>query len=762
MPVAPLADDRPSAIRYTHMNTPDLTRRSFLKTTTAAGAAAALVHITPSLLQGAETSTPTPVPSWAEKPMRWAQLTLVEDDPGKFDPAFWLDYFKRARCQGVCLSGGGCVAYYPTQIPFHHRSAWLGKADVLGDLISGCRKLGMTVLVRTDPHATYDDVHAAHPDWIAVDAQGNQRRHWASPEMWITCGLGPYNFEFMTAVHQELMSRYRPDGIFLNRWDGSGDCYCEHCRVSFKAASGFDLPRTDDPQDPARRAYILWRQERFLSLIQLWNVEIRKINPDSCVIPNNGSGALIPHDALKISAQAPMLVADRQARHGLAAPWLIGKTIKEYRATMGRKPVIGLFGVGLEEPYRWKDSVQSDAEIRIWVLDGIANGMCPWLSKFSGTLHDRRWLKGVEDLYLWTERAEPYLRHQSPIARVALVYSQQTAWFYGGPRAQQKVEDHVLGWYQALVEARIPFEMVHDRLLDPDHIGQFKTLILPNIAALSEAQCEQLRAFVKNGGSLIATYETSLYDEWGVRRQDFGLANLFGASWTGRGESPMKNSYLRLEHEALPNHPLFKGLEDAPRIVNGVSRLEVKPREKLEAMPITLIPSYPDLPMEKVHPRQPKTDIAGVYLREVPAPADKRRTPGRIAYFPWDIDRTFWEILNIDHFKLLRNAVEWATNERQPFEVSGPGLLDVTAWCTKDAIVVHLVNLTNPMAMKGPFREFIPVGEQRLKLRLPDALQPKSVRLLVANKTPQTARDRSELTIIVPSIVEHEVVAIDV
>jgi hypothetical protein len=28
--------------------------------------------------------------------MRWAQLTLVEDDPGKFDLAFWLDYFRRS------------------------------------------------------------------------------------------------------------------------------------------------------------------------------------------------------------------------------------------------------------------------------------------------------------------------------------------------------------------------------------------------------------------------------------------------------------------------------------------------------------------------------------------------------------------------------------------------------------------------------------------------------------------------------------------
>ena len=58
---------------------------------------------------------------------------------------------------------------------------------------------------------------------------------------------------------------------------------------------------------------------------------------------------------------------------------------------------------------------------------------------------------------------------------MALVYSQQTAWFYGRDRLREKVEEPTLGWYQALVEARIPFEMVHDRLLDADHLGQFKT-----------------------------------------------------------------------------------------------------------------------------------------------------------------------------------------------------------------------------------------------------------------------------------------------
>ena len=58
--------------------------------------------------------------------------------------------------------------------------------------------------------------------------------------------------------------------------------------------------------------------------------------------------------------------------------------------------------------------------------------------------------------------------------------------------------------------------------------------------------------------------------------------------------------------------------------------------------------------------------------------------------FPWDIDRTYWEILCLDHFKLLRNAVEWATDESPMVEVSGPGLVEVTAWRNRDAIVIHL------------------------------------------------------------------------
>ena len=567
--------------------------------------------------------------------------------------------------------------------------------------------------------------------------------------MWVTCALGPYNFEFMTAVKREIATRYRPDGIFINRWDGSGQCFCTHCQTNFRAASGFELPRSDDPQDPARRAYILWRQDRLFALWQLWDAEVRKINAESCVIPNTGGGATSSLDMVRIGQLAPTLMADHQARRGVTPPWANGKRGKEFRATMGRKPIVGIFSVGLEEPYRWKDSVQSAAEIRLWAIDGIANGLRPWYTKFAGSVNDARWLKPVEELYGWCAANERYLRNERSLARVGLVYSQASSWFTDRARGQ-RMDDAANGFYHALVEARAPFEMVHDRLLDEEHLASLKTLVLPDVVALSDAQCAQLR---ERGGGLVATHETSLHDELGKRRANFGLADLFGVRFTGRVESQMHNAYLRLEHESAKGNALLAGLEDAPRIIHGVNRLEVTPTAQFGAAPLTLIPSYPDLPMEKVYPRVPKTDVAQVFMREVGR--------GRVVYFPWDIDRTFWEVLDVDHGKLLRNAVAWATNEPPVVTVTGHGVLDVAVWRQARSVTVHLVNLTNPMMMKGPVREPIRVGTQVVRVRLP-GLRASRVRLLVANATVNPRRSGDWIEVTVPSILEHEVVAIEV
>jgi hypothetical protein len=685
--------------------------------------------------------------TWFNHPMRWAQLTLVENDPGRFDPDFWLNYFRKIHADGATLSAGGIVAYYPTDIQFHHRSSWLGSSDPFGYLIDGCRKMNMSVIARTDPHAIRQDAAEAHPEWVAVTSSGEKRRHWANNELWVTCALGPYNFDFMSKVHKEIMEKYQPDAIFANRWAGHGICYCENCRKNFREYSGMELPVKAEKNDMVLQKYDEWNIVRLKELWLLWDGIVRETKTEARFIPNGFPDKVITGQLSDI------VFTDHQARSGYSMPWVNGRVAKELRASIGMKPLGGIFSVGVEEQYRWKDSVQTEAETRVWVAEGTANGMRPWFTKFSGVLYDKRWLDIVDKIYQVHYRNEKYLRNVKPMARIGLVYSEKND-LYGKEKWQQNAADHSSGMYHALIESRLPFEMVNDRLMDPEHLKDFKLLILPNIAVLSNQQCDQIRNFIMQGGSILATFETSLYDEAGRRRNNFGLADLLGVSYDNGVEGPMQNSYLRLKEDPVNKkyHPVLKGLEDAFRIINTVNMVKVIPRGSFP-LPVIVIPTYPDLPMEDVYPRIPETENRGLYLRDT-------TKGGRIAYFPGDIDRTFWQIMNNDHGLLLKNTIMWALKEEPSVEVKGPGILDITMWRQANSITLHLVNLTNPMMIKGPFRELLPVNAD-IKISVPENEKISNVKLLVSTESPSVIIDGHNISLSINKIFDHEIIGID-
>ena len=274
-----------------------------------------------------------------------------------------------------------------------------------------------------------------------------------------------------------------------------------------------------------------------IELWKRWDATVQGANAAARFIPNG------PPSMKSAGELAAIQFTDNQARRGLTPPWNNGRRAKELRSVMGRRPIGGIFSVGVEEPYRWKDSVQSEPEIRLWVAEGTANGMRPWVTKFSGVLYDRRWLPAVERIYDWHYKNERYLRNEAPLARIGLLYSEQTSRYHPGAVNGDRADDHVLGMYHALIEARLPFELVHEGYLTSERLSQFKVLILADTAALSDAQCAALKAYVEGGGSLVATFASSLYDEWGQQRKDFGLADVFGVSFNGRIEGPMQNSY---------------------------------------------------------------------------------------------------------------------------------------------------------------------------------------------------------------------------
>ena len=689
--------------------------------------------------------------SWANNAMRWAQVAFTEEDPPRYDPNFWFDLFRKTHVEAVTLSAGGDIAFYPTKVPLHKRARDLGDRDMLGEMIKGARALKMSVICRVDPHAMSEEAYAAHPEWAACTEDGKPRRHWAAADMWVTCQNGGFYFDFMPAVLREIATLYKPEGFFGNRWAGSGMCWCNTCRTKFRAATGLELPVSNDPQEPRRKAYILWNAQMRAQQFALWNEAAKAASRDGFFSPNGGLND--PNTVIH-----PLVAVDRQGRSGTTPVWTMGKYAKQVRAYMQNLPVCGLFNVGVEDENRWKDSVQRGPELEAWAHSGIAQGFRPWFCKFNARVFDPRWVAPVSKIFQWHYANDKYMRNTANLAKVAILNSYQSGTFTAGGvapaagdgiRAAQRVGDAQNGYYQALVEARIPFEMADDRQMEPQHIGRYRVLVLPDIAALSEAQCQQIRDYVIAGGRIVATGETSLYDELGRKRANFGLADLFGCDYV-KTESAIKNSYLTPRHP----HALTRGLENAPRVIAATQQLTVKPHDDAR-QPLTLVPSYPDLPMERVFPEsgQEATNISAVFCRDV--------GKGRVVYFPSDLDRTFWEVLSEDHLVLLKNAVLWAMDEPQPMTVTGPGLIDIAYWRQKNSLAAHLVNMNNPMMMKGPYREMIPAGPYNVSLTIPDGAKVTRVKLLESGAVPKTRTAGNRLIVEVPHIRLHEVVAVD-
>ncbi|MBF8191847.1 ThuA domain-containing protein [Nonomuraea sp. K274] len=655
---------------------------------------------------------------WPRTATRWTQLTLAEDDPAHLDLDFWTSVMRDSRSNAACISAGGYIAYYPTRIPFHHRSTYLGDTDAFGALVEAARGLGMHVMARVDPHAVHADAAQAHPEWLARDAEGAPIEHWSYPGIWLTCAFTGYHREFITEVAREIVREYDVDAIFANRWEGFGGIsHSEAAQRGFRDDTGFELPkRENDPGNPAWPAYVAWRRRRLSELVAIWDAAVKDLRPHARFIPNLGAFAARDLDADLVRRVYPMFVVDKQGRSGIEAPWAAGRVAKRSRGLFPDRPIGLITSVGPEHhQHRWKDAVAPSEEVTTWIVDGFAQGAFPWFTKFNATVSDPRWVPAIVEAFGLHARLEPELAGTTVTAEVALLDPTRAAQLRTGAALTYPDED---GFYQALVEARIPFEFIADQALSAERLRPYKVLVLANAEQLSDAQCEEIRAYVAAGGGLVAAHQSSLYDEHGEPRDALGLADVLGADLVEPTRGPVKNNYIALTGE----HPLNAGFGGAKRIIGGTRLLRVAAREGTE-VPFRFVPDFPDLPMEELYARE-APDAPAVITRE---------GPGRVVYFPFDLGAIFWEALQADHGRLIAGAVRWALGGEPEVTVRGPGLADLAVRRADDGLAVTVVNLNNPMTMRGALRETIPLPPQTLSVALPPDAQGASARLLVGD-----------------------------
>jgi len=251
--------------------------------------------------------------------------------------------------------------------------------------------------------------------------------------------------------------------------------------------------------------------------------------------------------------------------------------------------------------------------------------------------------------------------------------------------------------------------LVHVGRMEEEVLSRYKVLILPNIGALSDDEAENVRNFIRRGGSVISTYETGVYDEWGQQRTKGILDDVFGIKHRSPSMGPLSHSYANLHG----THELLSGLEETEVTHNSEYMSPVQAEAGTEASLITLTPPYISYPPELAFSEIGDTGLPLVLLTE------GAKGEGRRVYWSGNIDSYFYTTNSPDYAKLLLNSVQWAFPGEQRVEVTGPGIIEMHPYRQSRNLQVHLVNMTNPDIWKAPVHELLPIGQQTIRIKIP-------------------------------------------
>jgi hypothetical protein len=708
---------------------------------------------------------------WYTRTLRWGQTNLTEIDPARIDIDWWRAHWRRTRVQGVVINAGGIAAFYPTKIPFHHRARDLGERDLFGELTRAAHEDGLAVFARMDSNRAHEDFYRAHPDWFARDANGQP---YVVTGLYVACVNGPYYREYLPDILREVVS-YRPEGVTDNNWNGPQrhqPCYCVNCERSFHARTGAALPRKADWDDANYREWILWNYARRLEIWDEFNRVTRAAGGPGCLWVGMMSGSLnyqsrVFRDDREVFRRTELIMLDHQRRFDAEGFPHNAETGLRLKSVGGWDKVIpesmAMYHLG---EHNFRLATKPAAEARLWIVEGLAGGVQPWWHHLGAVQEDRRMFATAEPLWRWHEKHQRFLVDRLPVATVGMLWSQRNMDFFGRDDAGALVDDPWNGMSQALLRARIPWVPVHvDDIERVTGELSLKLLILPNLAALSDAQVAAVRAFVARGGALLATGMSSLCDEAGRVRGDLALADLLGASVpeTHAWRDPARRAaearewnqtYLRLPADPRQRHPALHGFADTDILAFG-GTLQALRVTHPESVALSFVPALPVSPPEDVWMRERATGIPGLLCSELPG-------RGRVAYLPADLDRRFARDQLPDHGQLLAALVRWCVRDDIPLEVQAHGLIDCRLYRRASGHhVLHLVNLNNANTWRTPVSELVPTGPLRVRVRQPLRKQGVVARTLVNEGTPVQKTQGQWHEIEIPSLTDHEVIVFE-
>lgn len=638
-------------------------------------------------------------------------------------------------------------SYYDTKIGIRHPHL---KADFFGDITKHAseKEIGIVAYYNLSQKAVLNK----HPEWRILNIDGKSAD--------LPCYNSPYRDHILDQL-AEVSAKYKFHSVLF---DGLGlmspnlgeaikgkhvtmGCYCQNCRDAYSSLFGREIPSKPD-WGMEWKKQVEWRLDYVERFYEEMIAEIHKYKPGLPIVRNYG-GFL---DLSWIIAQRARLAKGEEYLSGEAGGphGRTGDQAVMLRGFAGGKA--GTFTIAYGFPVHCAASAHY---FRLETLNILTHGgkiqLFSVLNRTDGTM-DERFLQRLGEAFKEVAEKKRYIKGSSSLPYIGILHSDATKIFYGKDSVADSYGSSLIGAIHLLLSLHIPFDVVPEWKINPENLASYPILIMPNLACLSNQQAETLRNYVKSGGSLLATFETSLYDEKSRRLEDFSLDSLFGVKYLGRSNDQKNVEYGNPGSFLIcKKHMILEDLPNTELWLEGhYIRTEGTKGDSIAYHMDPALATFPDKVVSLRHLPGKQTEYPAIHLntsgkgRTIFATTRLfKRTRGY--YFERIPD--YWWLR-----RMLRGMLHWL-NPNPPLWIEAPPTVEASFFQNEEQkrIIVQLLNRTNADT-EVPLRDIV-IWINNNKIEIKEAYIPWPKR---TNLTTEQLKESQRIQL--PDLKTHEIV----
>ncbi len=584
------------------------------------------------------------------------------------------------------------------------------------------------------------------PDWRQVNASGDYMpMSWSGSTGYWVCLNSPGYVNTYAAACKEIVEKYDVSGMYFDgpRWGWGGDCYCQFCRKFVKDTFGVE------PDNAAMDKY---------------RAEIRKHGFEYSMKTIT--------DAIKLVKNIPVIhnfAIHKPGMYGLMTDITDGGLVAEIHR--GHSYLMNIFKQiksstafdracwAYSPPGYYNDYVTYDnLDPMLFGMLELAHGCTPIVETMHPYMYDETGVPAIRRMYDMIEAHEGLFFDYKPVPYMVMPFSRQNVKTMGS------YETFWRGTLAALTHAHHQFNATLDEDLTLENLKKYKVLYLTNMGCMSDEQMEAVRAYVKQGGGLIATYQTSLFDENGKSREDFGLKDLFKAGFEGLDSRSRAPSYGPAVYFRMTiDHPITKGLGKGKRIAYDYTFVSNSHDKYAKISHLAGAEVIADIQYAVEDPEWIKNGeriFAGPYvLNDGPASiVASTYGKGRVVYIAPALEMLYDARGFSTVRKVLSNAVEWVAGGQRVLDVKGPAALIAYLTEKDDKRALHLINYTGNNNEGAIYKvEWVaPLYDIEATVKNPAGKKLIKASLLTSGKKVKFERNGDYATITIPKIEVYE------